>query len=456
MRERSDAREERDRGGQAKPAAMHGAAERALPERVLRLQRTVGNRAVNRLLADADDAPNGPHDGITEAPAPGASGPAPDRWLQRDDRTAPYSVVAPMLASDRDRKWFDPTDKTTKPVWTEEAGYVKNPSAKPMNAILKNGKVAGGFENGVFAYVVDNDGQIIIGKRLGEPGNAPGRATGMPHPTLIGGKNPTVQAAGEVEIKAGRIARIDNQSGHYQPSRSAMKTAIKSYMELPTSAFHPEFRAESVHYEGELRTTKAFKSFDMLKLKVRDFKRALRGLKPRALLGKMRSKRFKAAAKDVGETLITIVVILALDYLFGKVSDHFLQKYVEKQIDNLGPDIEEDLLSHRDQAEALLEEDAEGAFYMNVRLKIETATYQDYTGPQGELEDHDVMPAVKLVTTGFSRQPWDPTPVQKSDMMCGASGYTFQTTWATSVEIRPADFFADETAATESVPAGAH
>ena len=52
--------------------------------------------------------------------------------------------------------------------------------------------------NGQFMYVLDSDGNIIIGTRAGQH---------MPHPTLIGGSDPTVHGAGIVEIRIFKVFR---------------------------------------------------------------------------------------------------------------------------------------------------------------------------------------------------------------------------------------------------------
>jgi hypothetical protein len=410
----------------------HGAPLRAAD--ALRLQRTVGNAALARMVA-AQRAP------VTRA--------APLQ-VQRDDRPGPYTVVPGMEAEDKNRRWYDPSDRTAKPVWTPEGGYVKNPSATKLSALVQpNGKIGGGFENGVFTYVVDGNGDVIIARRLGEPGGAPGRATGMPHPTLIGGKNPTVLAAGEVEMRAGRIYRIDNQSGHFQPSRKAMAASVKGFMKMPGSAFHPEFKAESVHYDtAGVRTTKAFRSLQMLKLKARDLKSVLKALKPRAIAGKMRGKAFRTGAKRVAGALATALVWLALQYLLGKLMEKVYEKFIDKQIEELAPKVEEELAKHQDELERLLEEDSEADIYVNVRFTIgaaKTTYYDPETADQGPV-DLDLPPVVWLHSVGYSRQPWDPTPIEKREHSCGASDV--KTTVTASEVINPKDLFTDEPAGT--------
>ncbi|MNI93901.1 hypothetical protein D3C73_1519210 [compost metagenome] len=82
-------------------------------------------------------------------------------------------------------------------------------------------------------YAVDTHGNIIIGTRADKR---------MPHPTLIGGENPHVQAAGIVEIRGGQIYKVDNASGHYKPSNESLKTPEEAFSKLPTSAFSSKFQ----------------------------------------------------------------------------------------------------------------------------------------------------------------------------------------------------------------------
>ncbi len=380
-----------------RPDARLGAIE------ALRLQRTVGNAAVARLVA-----------GQREAAVPAPPPLPPERRLQRDDRKPPYSVVPEMEADDKTRQWWDPKEKTRKPVWTAEGGYAKNPSAMPLNdALGTNGRIGKGFDNGTFTYVVDGKGDVIIAKRMGEPGGVPGRATGLPHPTLIGGKNPTVLAAGEVEIRGGKIYRVDNQSGHFQPARKAMSPSLKGFLRLPKTAFHPDFHAQSVHYDAAgLRTTKPFRSIGMLKLKGRSFAQALRGLRPKAIMGKMKSGRFRAGAKGMAKGLAGLVAMLVLQYFLGKLMEKVVQDFIEKQIDELAPKIQEELEAKEDELEKLLEEDSEGEVYVNVRLAVETWTTPD---PEGPVES---LPGVKLHSVGYSRHPWDPKETTTHETYC--------------------------------------
>jgi hypothetical protein len=407
-----------------RPGAPLGAIE------ALRLQRTVGNAAVTRLVA-GQAAPARP-------PTP------PVRMLQRDDRKPPYGVVPEMEEHDKTRQWWDPKEKARKPVWTPEGGYVKNPSATPLNDVVgTNGRVGKGFDNGTFTYVVDAKGDVIIAKRMGEPGGGPGRATGMPHPTLIGGKNPTVLAAGEVEIRGGKIYRIDNQSGHFQPGRKTMSTSLKGFLRLPKTAFHPDFHAQSVHYDAAgVRTTKPFRSIRMLKLKGRNFSQALKGLRPKAIMGKLKSGGFRAGAKGLAKGFAGLIAMLVLQYFLGKIMEKVVQDFIEKQIEELAPKIQEELEAHEYELEELLEEDSEAEIYVNVRLALET-----WTTPDPEVGATESLPGVKLHSVGYSRAPWDPTPTVTHETYCLST--VEQTLITHSEPLSPLDLFADPEAAVE-------
>ncbi len=87
--------------------------------------------------------------------------------------------------------------------------------------------------NAQFMYVVDQKGNMIIGTRSGER---------MPHPTLIGGKDPQVLGAGIVEIRAGKIYSIHNVSGHYKSGAEALGAAKDAFKKLPEKYFSKDFQ----------------------------------------------------------------------------------------------------------------------------------------------------------------------------------------------------------------------
>jgi hypothetical protein len=78
--------------------------------------------------------------------------------------------------------------------------YIKNPTANNLSSLITDtGKIGGKRVSGQYMYVVDDTGNIVIGTRAGQK---------MPHPTLVGGANPQVRAAGIVDIRGGRIYSI--------------------------------------------------------------------------------------------------------------------------------------------------------------------------------------------------------------------------------------------------------
>ena len=87
--------------------------------------------------------------------------------------------------------------------------------------------------SGQFMYVVDSEGNIIIGTRAGQR---------MPHPTLVGGKNPTVKGAGIVDIRGGRIYSVNNASGHFKPGSTSLEATRAAFEELPKKAFRKDFK----------------------------------------------------------------------------------------------------------------------------------------------------------------------------------------------------------------------
>ena len=107
-------------------------------------------------------------------------------------------VVKTAFEEDKLR-WVNPADHAQGKVWQEDRGYIRNPTSTQLSTVVgAKGKIGGGFDNGKFMYVVDSNGDVWVGKRLGQ---------NMPHPTLIGGKEPQVLGAGMVQIEGGRSSR---------------------------------------------------------------------------------------------------------------------------------------------------------------------------------------------------------------------------------------------------------
>lgn len=120
-----------------------------------------------------------------------------------------YHVVKSMLELDKKAH-----------IYKSNRGYFKNPTRADLEKAIKDNAITfqGEEAEGNFMYVLDTEGHIIFGKRQ-NPYTSRGRS---PHPTLIGGKDPVVQAAGIMKFKDGRIVSFDDQSGHYRPSSKSM------------------------------------------------------------------------------------------------------------------------------------------------------------------------------------------------------------------------------------------
>lgn len=142
-----------------------------------------------------------------------------------------------------------------------DGGFVTNPTRKRIQTLF-DGKVfrepapSGRVLNGVFPYVVDLQGRVIVGLREEFEGHfrvvtpAAGEATveraeaptgtwiRLPHPSLIGGKNPQVLAAGTIQFEDGKILSIDNASGHFRPDETSLDKARDIFRRtLPRQAF---------------------------------------------------------------------------------------------------------------------------------------------------------------------------------------------------------------------------
>ena len=120
--------------------------------------------------------------------------------------------------------------------------YVKNPTAHNINDYISDTSNYLGSKNmnGQYMYVIDMNGNIIIGTRGGQR---------MPHPTLIGGSNPQVQAAGIIEIRGGKIYSINNASGHFKPSIESLKVR-RTYLVIYHRKFFPKIFKVICHMEN--------------------------------------------------------------------------------------------------------------------------------------------------------------------------------------------------------------
>jgi hypothetical protein len=154
------------------------------------------------------------------------------------------SRLANLEARPRFGVQFDPQwQDIAEGVLTPE-GYRLNPRLQDLESMLNsNGKIVSGEFTGNFMYVVDEQGAIRIGTR-----GRPPLPRHMSHPTLIGGTDPVVRAAGIVDIRGGQIYSINNLSGHFRPTPESLGTMYGAFSRLPDTAFRPGFLGFRVFY----------------------------------------------------------------------------------------------------------------------------------------------------------------------------------------------------------------
>ena len=144
-----------------------------------------------------------------------------------------YSVIPEMYELDIKRRTFK----------LFENGYVKNPTAQNITNYINNTNYLGtggkkGALNGQYMYVVNINDNIIIGNRAtGQIING-----GLPHPTLIGEIDPKVQGAGIVNIREGKIIKIDNTSGLFRLDSSSLGKVEKLFLnKVPDKYYDRKF-----------------------------------------------------------------------------------------------------------------------------------------------------------------------------------------------------------------------
>lgn len=333
-------------------------------------------------------------------------------------------VEPDMLETDKKRTFREPETGVERKVYDPaKGGYAKNPSSTELSSVVKNGKVGGGFENGKFMYVVDENGKVIVGKRLGES---------MPHPTLIGGKNPKIQAAGTVQIQGGKIVHIDNHSGHYKPPRASLKSAAKSFMKLDEKVFK-NLKVLSFHFEQGKESFKRFYSMRLLKLKKFDIQRVLKKFRWASIKGRMRSRGFRAGARATATGIAALLATILAEWLLSKYLEDFYQRmqeeqikrHIEKEEPKVRATLETALEAKMDELDALLEKNPDAKIYVNVRYRLGRLSSIHAT-QGGGYEDLPVA-ELQFVDAGFSNTPWiDKGGVDEENVACFQSKIEWQ------------------------------
>jgi RHS repeat-associated protein len=126
-----------------------------------------------------------------------------------------------------------------------DGSYQTNPTRMAFAdlEVTPGGKLKHGGQllNGQYMYVVDQNGQILLGTRSGSR---------MPHPTLVGGVDPRVQAAGIMDIRGGKIHGIDTASGHFKPSAASLDAVERALSDVDRKVFAKNFAYKD--HEGKV------------------------------------------------------------------------------------------------------------------------------------------------------------------------------------------------------------
>jgi hypothetical protein len=206
-----------------------------------------------------------------------------------------------------------------------------------------------------------------------------------------------------------------------------LREVAGSITKLDSKVFHSEFKMESFHVDAAGKETfQRFRSLSLLKLKLQkiDISKFLGKFKWKAIKGKLKSAGFKSFAKGVGATLAYLLVA----YLVSKWRESIDRDFILKQVDDLGPKIQDALAAKSDEMDALLAEAPDGEVYMNIRFAIVTFDIQDpnaaYSPGEPNIPESS-LPVVKLIGVGYSRAPWDPTPGYKTFPQGCYQGYVY-------------------------------
>lgn len=406
--------------------------------------RAAGDQGATGPRADGEDAGAAAPEGAAAAAAPGGAaamrpapaGGAPAPAGVRTRIPCFPGVVKPAFEEDKIR-WIDPADHSQGKVWQDDRGYIKNPTAMRLSTLAgPKGKIAGGFENGKFMYVIDDKGEVWVGKRLGK---------NMPHPTLLGGKDPQVLGAGMVQIEGGKIVKIDNHSGHFQPPRGSLRDAVKGFLKLPKDVFK-NFKAESVHFDAAgTESRKPFQSLRMLKLKSFSPTKTINRLRLRYKNDPKFKGRVNGGLKTAGKAGLAIIASLVLQYFLSKWMAELEAEQIRKSLEKLAPQVEAALLASLeeqvDALDALNEVSPDAKVHINIVYRLSWIETH-MAGPGGTPMSSEGFAGAELITAEFSQTAIkEDLKFEKFDSCIGSTTKHHQLSM--SEEIRVGDLYGE-------------
>jgi hypothetical protein len=377
----------------------------------------------------------------------GDRGPSPPTAAPVAVDTGLVPVNPEMLESDRTREWFDPTTSTVRQVYSPTAGYTRNPSARELSTLVTpRGTIGGGFENGEFMYVIDEQNRLWVGRRMGERGMPVGRprATGMPHPSLIGGLNPRVKAAGMVRIEAGRIVFVNNHSGHFRPVRSSLRHAARAFSTLTRSVFNPNFEMHSVHFDSTgAMSRRRYRSMRFLPLRVSQMMRIFNRFRWVAIRGRLRGwtrgGRLRSTAGGIAGLIATAIIY----YLLGRWMDHLMEQRAEAAMEEIERRVREAIEARQDEIELLLDQDSDAAIFANVIFATHVVELRDYgevtPGDHSSIGRTTIGPLPELRSVSFSHTAMETGRHESQTFIPGSTTRT--TTYTIAEELPLAEMF---------------
>jgi hypothetical protein len=372
-----------------------------------------------------------------------------------------YGVPLEKQRASYDTVFFDRAfEHDYKRAWTPVEGYANHPRGGYLDLLVgRDGLVGPDFRNGTFQYVVDVNGDILVGQRwIPDPPSprpyfsnpledfvdrikqfvTPKRGSNVPTQMLIGGKDPEFLAAGRLHVTGGKIDWFDNVQDPDAPPRESvprgtLDVAEEAFKRLPADIFARRVKVKDyrayVFREPYTRTIRTIKTYE-----VKGPGTTTRTwIKPPEIAGSMRG-RLRAGTGTAAVAAGGVVVDLALQYLASKVKEKFDNAIIERElkrlapddIKNLAPEVKALLAEDRQQLKALRTAAPEAPIYLNVLFEIafvQTEHYNQYEFPPAPAT-LESPPVVKVHQAGYSREPSNPAPSHSTQTSWGNSVFT--------------------------------